>query len=139
MSSPGFERSMPSSERRQTHALDRAATVIGLIHLQMFTYLFVYYVSTTLSLPHCTHCCVMTQLVCVSTELVRPCKATIVAYFMALSRLLPAECENSPVICIGVLTDIGTGHTRIKGAILTSCASLTKSSGESYVCMNAIC
>jgi len=73
MFQPGFEPAIPSSERRQTHVLDLAATGIGFIHLQMFTYLFVYYVSTTLLVPHFTHCCVMRKLVRVSTELVRSC------------------------------------------------------------------
>jgi hypothetical protein len=61
-----------------------------------------------------------------------------VAYFMVLSRLLPRECENSPVIVISVPAAIGTGHTRIKGANLTSCASLTKYSGGYIVCVNTI-
>jgi len=63
MLSPGFEPTIPSSERRQTHALDRAATGIGFIHLHIYIYLLIYYVSTTLSVPHSTHCCVIRQLV----------------------------------------------------------------------------
>jgi hypothetical protein len=137
MPPPGFEPAIPSSERRQTHSLVRAATGIGLIHLLMFIYLFIHYVSATLSVPHSTQCCVIRQLVI--TELVRYCEDTTVAYFMVLSRLLPAECENSPVIGIIAPADIGTGNTRIKDAILTSCASLTKSSGVYNVCINAVC
>jgi len=37
----GSEPAIPSSERQQTHALDRAANGNGLIHLQMFIYLFI--------------------------------------------------------------------------------------------------
>ena len=39
----GFENTVPSSERSQTQALDRAATGIGsYIYLYLFIYLFVY-------------------------------------------------------------------------------------------------
>jgi hypothetical protein len=40
MLSPGFEPTIPSSERRQTHALDRAATGIGFIHPHGFILFF---------------------------------------------------------------------------------------------------
>ena len=55
-------------------------------------------------MPHSTHCCVMRQLV--NSELVRSCKETTVAYTVVLSRLLPGECENSPVIVISVSAEI---------------------------------
>jgi len=50
MPPPGFEPAIPSSERRQTRALDRAGTGIGLIHLHLFIYLLRLYDAVSTSL-----------------------------------------------------------------------------------------
>jgi hypothetical protein len=38
MTPAGFEPAIPASERPQTHALDRAAAVIGILRLQVYFY-----------------------------------------------------------------------------------------------------
>jgi hypothetical protein len=39
MSQAGFETAIPASERLQTHALDREATWIGILHSRVFNFL----------------------------------------------------------------------------------------------------